>query len=741
MHQDDKQTRDADEAKARQRTSLEILIADRLRASMAARKASGIETIWQEDEDQYNGIDEANPVNSTATDKSFSHRGSPARQAVGRSRIHLNITKPKTDTAVGRVQEMMLPTDERPWELSATPVPEIENAAAGNDDRQIQLADGNTAPAQDVAKAVKDRADKCAAKMGDYIEDWFVEGRVYAEQRRVFRDAGRIGSGVLKGPYPTIRQQKKWIQGPDGLMVIEVTDKLCPTSKCISAWDLFPDPSCGERLHDGAFVIERDYLTARTLREIAKQPDYDTEAIAEVLAQGPQAVSQWDTRGERDKPGQVKASESETFETFYYYGDIPPEQLIGGDWDIGGLIDSEDDAGRAEQIKQALMLATIPVVATMVNGRVVKIGMNPLETGEFPFDVFAWEPVDGQIWGRSSPRKMAPAARMLNAATRAMFENAGMSAGPQIVIGSGIEPIDKSYDIVGRKLWRFTATDDVKDVRQAFQVAAIPSAQQELQAIIDFALSMADQLSNLPLLMQGGIGSAPDTVGGMAMLQNNAASPLKAIAKQYDDNVVVPHLSRYYAWAMQDPAVPQDCKGDHQVKARGATALIQRDFVSQFLPSLMPFVKDPAFKIDPEKYLAELLRSNKLTPDSIKLTDTQIQEADKLAQEQPPPQAPQVEAAHIRAEAVQAQIASDTDAAAQRLAFDAQQNQMDRELERYVKEIEFQIQTMEFAGKKEISLEQVRAIMATKAMDVRNKRELFSAERNFAEGAGNGRGL
>ena len=56
-------------------------------------------------------------------------------------------------------------------------------------------------------------------------------------------------------------------------------------------------------------------------------------------------------------------------------------------------------------------------------------------------------------------------------------------------------------------------------------------------------------------------------------------------------------------------------------------------------------------------------------------------------------------------------------------------------------DIDFQIQAMEFAGQKDITFEQLRAMLATKAMELKNKRELFAAERQFAETDGGGRGL
>lgn len=730
----------ADDMRAQQRAALQELVASRVRRAVDARLTSGIEDIWQEDDEQYNGLEwDDTPANQVPNAKSQAPRAT-ARPAPQRSRIYVNITKPKTDTGVARVQELLVPHDDKPWAIEPTPVPEVDAAIEAQDQTPVMTADGGQVPRADAARALAANLLKRAEKMAKHIDDWFVEGKVLAQWRRVIRDAGRIGTGVLKGPFPTIRTDRKWQGGK-----VTKVERLAPTSKAISAWDFFPDPSCGENIHEGAFVVERDYMTGRTVRGLAKLPDYDATAIAEILKEGPRSGGRYDDRYQREKRGQTTTFDSETFETFYYYGDIPPATLVAGGWTIAGLIDGETDEELQQQVATALELATVPVVVTVINERIVRICTNPLETGEFPFDLFVWEAVEGQPWGRGIPRQMAAAQKMLNAATRAMLENAGMSAGPQVLIHRElIEPANGRYEITGRKLWFMKprgGTDDVPiDGRFLFQVVNVPSAQKELQGIIQYALEMADQLTNLPLMMQGDMGAAPDTVGGMAMLEANAVSPLKVKATHYDDCIVVPHLSRYYSWGMQDPTVPDDAKGDMQVKARGASALITRDIYAQILPQLFPMVKDPAFKLDPEKFIEQLLRSNKIDPQALQLTTEQVQ-AQQQAMAENPPVDPKVEAANILASQRRQQHESElADRQAQR-EFDAAEAAADRQLQAMLADIEFQVQAMEFAGQKEISFEQLRAMLATKAMDIKNKREMFAAERQFAETAGDGRGL
>lgn len=730
---------------AKYRMRLEGLLSGRLTDAIDARKQSGIEQIWLDDDDQYNGIDDLTTPSNRAPATFMVNKGEQQRQNVpsSRSRVFLNITKPKTDTGIARVQEMLVPHDDKPWGVEATPIPEFLDAVRANDQTPVTLADGVQVPARDLAAGLTERTIKAAKAMEDQIEDWFVEGRTYQQMRRVIRDAGRLGTGILKGPVPCFREQRKW-KVSAGVAMMNTVQALRPDSVAKSPWDVFPDPSCGENPHDGAYIFDRDYMTGRRVRALAKLPEYDTAAIADILRAGPNKRSRFDDRDFRELDGQVSNFDTDTFEVFYYYGDLPPEEILAGGWLVKGLNDASTQAEYSVQVEQAMQLTTVSIVATIINERVVRVSLNPLETGEFPFDFFVWEPVDNQPWGRGLPRKMATAQKMLNASTRAMLENAGMSAGPQLIIDrERIVPANGQYEITGRKLWYWSPGDEVKDVRFAFQSVVITSAQAELQSIIEFSLRMADELTNMPLLLQGIVGSAaPQTLGGQAMAEANATSPLRAIAKQFDDNVVIPHLSRYYQWAMQDLEVSAAAKsGDIKCRARGASTLIYRDAAAQFLPQITAMVQDPRFKINPEKWIAEVLRGNKINPATIQYTETEAKAiADQHAQT-PPPQDPRIEAAQINAAAKQADTQANTALRQQELQQDAEQAQLDRENQLVVKSIEREIQVMEFAGNKQISLEGLRAMLASKAMEVRNKRELFAAERQFAETDGHGRGL
>lgn len=753
-----------DAARATLRGHLQTMIAQHIAEAVSARRASGIEQIWLDDEDQYEGVDTVTPQGSQVISSKAQPRAKVPTQS-NRSRVFLNITKPKTDNWISRVQEMLLPHDDRPWELGPTPVAEIDEAIENDDQTPVPLADGSTAPAADVAKAAQEKARIAAEKMSTQVEDWFVEGSVYAELRKVIRDAGRVGTGWIKGPVPVVRKDRKWVPSEQGMTVV-VKERLAPTSMRKNYWDVFPDPSCGTCHHDGGFMAERDYWTKKTLRNWASTPGVDRTALAEIIKQGPSRVARDDDRSTRQKDGESRTTDSTLWEVWHYYGELDPLELVGSGWakmsrvrhsdrpsdeegpgeqeelgdppedtpadeieDLGEGDAEEAGDGLLELAREEVELMSIPVIATVINDRIVRIVMNPGDDGEFPFDCMVAEEIEGQVYGRGIPRKMHTPQRILNAGVRALLENSGLSAGPQVIVAQGIiEPADGDPTITGRKLWTFTPSDEMDDVRKAMAVVNIPSAQKELQAVIDFSMRMADECTNMPAMLQGLMGNAPDTVGGLKIQQSNAASPLKATAKLFDDRITVPHLKRYYAWGMADESVPQEAKGDLQCKARGATALVQREDGAIFLAQSYPLTQDAELRIDKNKWFQEVCKAHRISPESVQYTEQQWAALQEQKAQQEPPKDPRIEAAQIQADArlQAAKMDADRDTLYQEaLNAREQQNQAFRERELALTE---RIKTIELALSEKMSLDDAKTRLTETAMKLRTQVALATSE-------------
>jgi hypothetical protein len=348
---------------------------------------------------------------------------------------------------------------------------------------------------------------------------------------------------------------------------LEIEQEKSPASERVDPWNVYPDPGCGEDIHDGIGIFEKKEQTSRQLRELTKQPGYIKEQISKVLEEGPAELDTTQRDKRKDLDGRGTLTEKDHFQLWEYWGEFLPEDLRAAGVNVPD--------GATESISGCVI---------MVNQTVIKGFLNPIETGDLPYDFMIWEKVDGEPWGYGMPHLMQSAQRVLNAAWRQLMDNSGLSVGPQVVIDtSSIEPADKQWSITGRKIWY--KTNPEVDASKAFSTFNIDSHSEEIQSIIKLAQEFADSESSTPQLNQGEKGTAPDTVGGMVILENSSNVVLGRMVKQFDDSITRPHLRRYYDWYMAYGS-KDECKGDFQVDARGTSVLLVRDSANQALMGL-----------------------------------------------------------------------------------------------------------------------------------------------------------
>lgn len=581
-------------------TLLQNLLAKR-REAIAGRAGSGIEEEWTEDEEHYQGIDDANRAFQSANMLYRSRSkallsGQQQGQQPARSVVFLNITRPYVDAASARVADMLLPTDDRAWEIKSTPLPTLSQLQLTKLAEAMRMS--STDDVQDAMEQQAKLAQEAAAKMQKAIEDPLVESNWHGEVRQVIEDSARCGSGVLKGPFPVVRTVRLTRQDPvTQLKTQHKVDEIKPGSKRIDFWNLFPDPACGENIHAGSFIFEREYIGKRQIMELLKDESYDRAEVMAVLREGPAKT--------REGTESVYRHGDDEFEMWIFHGHCMRQQLQA----MGVELDHDAE----EQL---------PAMAVMINDRLVKAVLSPLESGEFPYDVLAWQRRPGMPWGIGISRQIRTVQRMINANTRAMMDNSGLSAAPQIVIGNGITPVDGVFSIRPGKLWRAEAGSDVQDVTKAFASFSVTSVQNELMNIIQFAQKMAEDTTGMPAMLQGIRGDAPQTLGGMQMQNNNATSVLRRLAKRFDDYMTRPHIQRYFDW-MMSYSDDDSIKGDFEIEVRASSALVERDAQQQFLMSLLQASANPVYELDPAKLAAELCRGQRLDPKNFQLTEEQ----------------------------------------------------------------------------------------------------------------------
>ena len=692
-----------------------VTLAQTRSEAIEGRQNSGIEDDWLEDEEYYEGVDDANRSELKAW------RGKPLGSQLPLdddndqqgSTIFLNITRPYVDGTAARTADMLLPsTGDKGWGVKSTPQPDLLKLSKGDipdsvkqsiregaqqaqpqpgqpqpsqpqpgqpqagqpqpgqpqpgQPQQAQMPQGQAGQLQQgqpqvdpqqeaeqneiesavaLARETLKRAKESAKKVETQIEDWHVECQYNKHARRVIEDAAKVGSGVLKGPVPTKTTKLIYKDGK-----LTHVSEIKPASHRIWYRNFYPDPACGEDIHRGNYTWERDDITRRSLVALLDVPGYITPQIQKVIHEGPMEAVK-DFRADMDIPG-LKLSNTarkSLFEIWYYHGsmrksDLSLTSLMSGK----GMSDSDDNYGADEYVH---------VQITMVNNRLIKATLSHLENGKFPYDIMVWQRRLGIPFGIGVARQIRPAQRIVVGAMRHMMDNAGIAGGPMLFIDTNVVQASEGPNEV--RPWKvYVAADDYvpgeSSPREAIQFLTAPMLQAELQNIVELGMKMAEDVTGLPLIMQGQTSQrTPNTLGGMQLQNNNASTILRRVARLFDEYVTEPHIRRYYDHILQY-SEDDSMKGEFKINALGSTALIERDLADQAMIQMGQYVLNPVFGKDPKKWLDEMLKVSKLDPTNLSYDDDEWQSIveNMAAQAEGPPDT-RVEVAQMQIQGAQ----------------------------------------------------------------------------------------
>ena len=345
---------------------------------------------------------------------------------------------------------------------------------------------------------------------------------------------------------------------------------------------------------------------------------------------------------------------------------------------------------------------------------------------------------------------------------RAMFNNAGKSAGSMVVIDRGcISPVDGSWQLTPDKLFEKAANAVVDDVNKAFAVFEIPNVTPQMLTIIEYCLRVAEESTSIPLVTQGQSGkTTPETYGATQLQNNNANQLLRSIGYAFDDYITEPVVLQSYEMLLLDPDVPEDEKGDWAIDAHGSIAMVERAIQDQTIQEMGPLTKDPAFGVDPKKWFAAYSKSRHLNPKDFQYTPEEQAKIDTKGA--PPP--PAVQVAQIKSADAQKKMALDQQLAELSATLEREGMQaegdtkitlagMKREVDRmriqkdtdrdtvYVQaetartqseaegrmaelQVKRDIAMLEYANKRELNLNDIKADLAKESMRLQTQKEL-----------------
>lgn len=553
-------------------------------------------------------------------------------------KVFVPITRRVCNIVEARWADLLFPTDDRNFVVEASPMPELDDAAAivgkadpaqplGIDGQQVQPGAVRAAIAD-----VIDEAKRKAANMQRVVDDQLAESDWPGEARRAIHDAVKLGSGVVKGPFAIAKTCKRWTV-VDGQPALVVEQEVKPAIKYVDAWNFYPSLSVADcRDSDGFF--ERVPLTKLQFAKLAEQPGFDRAAIARTLAIGEQQWRDANIEATREAVGTVGVDDKR-FNVVEFNGHVDVADLIACGLDI-----PDTDESR-------LLVFGAIVWFTESTGEVLKAALSPLTTDHVPYSVVNWQRDTACVFGYGVPHELRDVQESANSAYRAAHDNLALSVGPQIVVNSKkITPMNGSFGIEPLKVWDLN--DSSMPVSNVFGFYQIDTKLTELFGLFNLSRQLADEIGGPMLAMQGqDAPSYVQTATGMSIAYNAANVWMRRAVKLWDDQVTVQRVRAFVDWNLEHSQDP-DIKGDCDVLARGTSALLEAEGQVQRLALL---AQQSASLGIPLRKSVNQLRSMalamRLDPDELLPSDDEVKQMEQFAAQNRPPN-PEQERIEIR---------------------------------------------------------------------------------------------
>jgi len=579
-----------------------------------------------------------------------------------RSRVFLRITKTKVLAAFGQITDILFANKKFPIVVEPTPVPEgiaefahmqtpldqmqqpLDPYGFPGDGRNVEpgamdflgglqekyegtpLAEG---PAK-IGEPQISPAQEAALNMEKEIHDQLTDtGAVNVLRNAIFEQI-LLGTGVIKGPMLKSKRIHKWTRDDMGQRVYTPDEMICPEIESVSCWDFFPDPSA-VKSEDCEYVIQRHRMNRQQLRNLAKYPYFNIEAIDNVIAQGPNYEDKYYEDTIRDDETEPNYNKNR-YEVLEYWG-VMDKTFIDG---AGGLIDQ--DVSSMDQLQ---------VNVWVCGNEVIRFVLNPFTPARIPFHVFPYEVNPYQIFGTGVPENMEDAQLLMNGHMRMAIDNLALAGNLVFDVDEASLVPGQNMDIFPGKIFRrqsgVTGT--------AINGLKFPNTAPENIQMYQLSRQLADEETGIPSILHGqtGVSGTGRTAAGLSMLMGGANLSMKTVIKNIDDFLLKPLGEAYFQWNMQFNDDSPDIVGDLEIKPRGTAAVMQKEVRSQRLtallqtvsnPMLAPFVKIP-------NLIRELAIAQDIDPDSLVNDENQakifaeiLRGLNELQQTQTPDQQP-----------------------------------------------------------------------------------------------------
>ena len=514
-----------------------------------------------------------------------------AALGVNRSKAFVRKTRVKVKTVDSRVEDLLFPSgSEKNWEVDSTPVPsvpeQLRRAVIGQLQQMAQqMAQQNpNGPVPPITKEIIDKeilkiSKAAAKKMAVVIDDQLAEVAYKKICKMAIHSGHLFGTGIIKGPLVErrvrstfVNENGKWVEKSEAYVV--------PFIDYVPVWRFYPDMGADE-LSKCRYVYERHQMTRADLTELADRKSFDREAILNYLKASPEGqttVKYIDNElkliGERTEN---QSGADGKFEILERWGWLLGEELKS----VG--IEVDEDRCHESFFSNVWLLP---------NGEVIKAVLQPINGVTWPYHIYYLDKDETSIFGDGLATILRDDQTMLNASTRMMLDNAGITSGPMAEVNvSLLSNMDDPTDL---HPWKVFLRNGSQPGVPAVRAIELPSNLQNLAGLADRFEQNLDEVSAVPRYMTGENVSqgAAGTASGMSMLMGAANIMIKDLIGSWDDGITTPFIRAMYRWNMQFHP-DNSIKGDFDVRARGSSSLVAREVRAQQLDQFSQMVANP----------------------------------------------------------------------------------------------------------------------------------------------------
>lgn len=499
-----------------------------------------------------------------------------------RSRVFVRKTRVKVKTTDSRVADLVFPAGrERNWDLAPTPKPRL------SEDQVIEIKALAQAMAQAqqltlnrelLDRATLEWAKERAARMATVIRDQLVESRYKAKCLQAIHSGHLYGTGIIKGPLVERKIRSRFIRNGGKWQQQSVTF-ISPFVDYVPVWRFYPDMSATE-LEGARYVYERHAMTRADIAALATRKSFNQRAIREYIEANPRGFHSrrhFEEHLREIGDRTVVSAQPGTYELLERWGWLTGEQLATAGVNV------------PRERRHEAFFSNVWLLPT---GKVIKAVLQPINGVTWPYHLYHFDKDEASIFGEGIPSVMRDEQVGLNAATRLMYDNAGITSGPQLEVTPSLlmnpDRVDEHHPW---KVWLRNATSPGTAAVRAIE---LPSRLNELGALKSMAESNADEVTAIPRYMSGEnvTSGAAGTAAGMSMLMGAVNIVIKDLVTSYDEGVTEGFIRGLYHWNMQfheDDSI----KGDFDVTASGAASLVAKEVRARQINELAAATANP----------------------------------------------------------------------------------------------------------------------------------------------------